>query len=389
VNSDTLITVTVPPQAAATVHTTVTTQVGTSSPSGSDQVTYTAAPAPTITGIVPTAGPVSGGTYVTITGTNLLGTYRVSFGTTAASTIVVYSSTSILVVSPSHAAGTVDITATTYSGTSSTSSADQFTYGNMPTVTGLNPTTGPTFGGTQVTITGTNFTGATSVYFGTKPAQSFKVNSATQITATSPTYGIAVVDVTVTTPDGTSPTSSADQYTYFAGGSPPHPIGLTPSGPAASSFSLVVHGPIRLALGQRAGQAVLTVIRSTAERAHVDAAFQPGVSLAASLGDLNSAQLILISKTEPPPLMDTFATAEPPANGFDHANARDSRLLQTGALANNWPAQLWDEHNLAIQRCIALDVRIKNHYFADLASLPIPFALANDQVSARDETWPG
>ena len=35
-----------------------------------------------------------------------------------------------------------------------------------PTVTDVNPNTGPTSGGTRVTITGTNFSGATAVRFG-------------------------------------------------------------------------------------------------------------------------------------------------------------------------------------------------------------------------------
>jgi hypothetical protein len=51
----------------------------------------------------------------------------------------------------------------------------------LPTITMLSPASGPA--GTQVTITGTNFTGATVVRFGDTPASSFVVNSATSITA--------------------------------------------------------------------------------------------------------------------------------------------------------------------------------------------------------------
>ncbi|MEU1851105.1 IPT/TIG domain-containing protein [Streptomyces sp. NPDC019990] len=66
----------------------------------------------------------------------------------------------------------------------------------------LNPNQGPTSGGNQVVITGTNFTGATSVKFGTKSA-TFTVDSATQITAVAPSNN-AAVQVTVTTPGGTT-----------------------------------------------------------------------------------------------------------------------------------------------------------------------------------------
>ena len=62
----------------------------------------------------------------------------------------------------------------------------QFTTSAPPTVTSLSPTSGPTGGGTSVTITGTSFTGATAVTFGATAATGFTVNSATQITATAP-----------------------------------------------------------------------------------------------------------------------------------------------------------------------------------------------------------
>jgi photosystem II stability/assembly factor-like uncharacterized protein len=83
-------------------------------------------------------------------------------------------------------------------------------------VTGLAPTSGPTQGGTSVVITGTSFTGATAVTFGATAATGYTVDSATQITATSPAASSGTVDVTVTTPGGgTSPTGgAADNFTY-------------------------------------------------------------------------------------------------------------------------------------------------------------------------------
>lgn len=86
---------------------------------------------------------------------------------------------------------------------------------NVPTVTGVAPNTGPQAGGTSVIIAGTNFTGATAVRFGVTAAASFTVNSATQITATSPA-GSGAVNVTVTTADGTSAAAAANLFTYAA-----------------------------------------------------------------------------------------------------------------------------------------------------------------------------
>jgi hypothetical protein len=86
-----------------------------------------------------------------------------------------------------------------------------------PTVTGVVPNSGPTTGGTSVTISGTGFTCVTAVNFGGTPAATFTVVNSTTITATSPP-GTGTVDVTVTTCNGTSPTSPADQFTFIASG---------------------------------------------------------------------------------------------------------------------------------------------------------------------------
>jgi hypothetical protein len=86
-----------------------------------------------------------------------------------------------------------------------------------PIVSALSPSTGSVDGGDSVTITGTGFTGATSVDFGSNPATNVVVNSDTSITATAPA-GTGTADVTVTTPLGTSVVGEADQFTYVLTG---------------------------------------------------------------------------------------------------------------------------------------------------------------------------
>ena len=110
-------------------------------------------------------------------------------------------------IDPAGSAGVVNITVQTPAGTSATSSADQFTYVILaPAVTGVSPNTGTSDGGTTVTITGTGLSGATGVLFGTTPAQGFTVNPDGTITAVSPAGVAGVVDITVQSPGGTSPT---------------------------------------------------------------------------------------------------------------------------------------------------------------------------------------
>ena len=78
------------------------------------------------------------------------------------------------------------VTVSTPGGTSATSAADEYTYIPAPTVTEVSPTSGRAGGGTTVTITGTNLTGASEVKFGANAATGVKAESPTQVTATSP-----------------------------------------------------------------------------------------------------------------------------------------------------------------------------------------------------------
>jgi hypothetical protein len=86
------------------------------------------APPPTVTAVTPKRGLGSGGTTVTVTGTNFSSPATVKFGEAPATKVTVNSSTSITVVSPPHAAGTVDVIVTTSGGSSATSKKDHFIY---------------------------------------------------------------------------------------------------------------------------------------------------------------------------------------------------------------------------------------------------------------------
>ncbi len=79
-----------------------------------------------------------------------------------------------------------------------------------PTVTKVAPKKGPA--GTNVTVKGTNLTGATAVYFGSVSAVSYTVSSAKSLVAVSPAQSAGPVDVTVSTPNGTSAASSKDLF---------------------------------------------------------------------------------------------------------------------------------------------------------------------------------
>ena len=112
-----------------------------------------------------------------------------------------------------------------------TSAVGELTFA-APIVRGLSPSSGSTSGGVRVTVTGAEFAPGAHVYFGSKAASNITDVSSTEIIASSPTATGGTVDVTVTTPDGTSATSSGDRFTYV---SPPPTVAVT--GPS-NSFQL-------------------------------------------------------------------------------------------------------------------------------------------------------
>ncbi len=134
-----------------------------------------------------------------------------------------------------------------------------------PTVTGVSPGSGTPAGGTNVTITGTNLAGATAVDFGSAAAD-ITSDSGNSITASSPP-GTGTVDVTVTTPDGTSLTSPADQFVYSLTTPAPVLTAVSPdTGPVEGGNSVTITGTnlenaTSVDFGQAAG--VITADSST------------------------------------------------------------------------------------------------------------------------------
>ncbi|WNE98318.1 IPT/TIG domain-containing protein [Streptomyces luomodiensis] len=227
--SATQITAVAPP-GSGTVLITVTTPGGTSN---GVAYSYTATPVPSLTGASPVQGPTSGGTTVTLTGTNLLGAVAVRFGPALASSFTVVSATQITAVAPP-GSGTVQITVVTPGGTSN---GVAFTYVTGPVLSAVSPGQGPVGGANSVTLTGSGLTGVTAVTFGSVPASSFTVVSATQINAVAPPGTAGPVQITVTGPGGTS-----NGVTYFYVGVPSLTGASPVQGPTSGGTTVTLTG---------------------------------------------------------------------------------------------------------------------------------------------------
>jgi hypothetical protein len=199
VDSSNLITAHVP-AGATSGPISVTTPGGIATSWGS--FTVTLPQPPTISSFAPTSGTV--GTSVDIQGTGFIGATSVKFNGATDASFVVNSSTGITAHVPSGASsGTISVTTAVGTG----ASAASFTViPPPPTITSFSPTSG--HAGQQVTIIGSNFTGATSVKLGGSPA-TFTVDSATKITATVPTIPHGFYKWSVATSSGTGNSTSS------------------------------------------------------------------------------------------------------------------------------------------------------------------------------------
>src|SRR4029077_17356995 len=241
---DSLLRVTSPPGTASSVpvDVTVTTPLGTSPTSAADQFTYGPSPPPAVTVVSPNSGPTNGGASVNISGSGLADAIAVTFGSTPAFSFVALDDGLIQAISPPGTASTtVDVTVTTRAGTTAATSGDRFTFTPASptlTVATVGPSAGPSVGSTVVFITGSGLGTATAVNFGPLRCSSFVALSDGLIRAVSPTGAVGTVDVTVTTPAGTSPRSSGDVFSYTPT-PPPTVTAVTPASGGAGSATYI------------------------------------------------------------------------------------------------------------------------------------------------------
>jgi len=163
--------------------------------------------APIISGVAPNQGPVSGGTSVTISGSNFSAITDVQFNYISATSFTIVDSNTITAVTPGTGNTTALVSVSIDTTSNSYNFANQFTYIAAPVISLISPASGDTYGGIPVTITGSNFVIGAAVTINSIPLTGLII-TATSITGITPALPIGVYNIVVTNPDGQSSTVS-------------------------------------------------------------------------------------------------------------------------------------------------------------------------------------
>jgi hypothetical protein len=180
--------------------------VSVSNPGGTATGVFNYDSVPTISGIAPEQGPVSGGTSVVISGSGFVAGTSVTVGGQACASLTLVSQTSAVCTTPPGTAGPATISVSNPGGSVNA----LFTYDDAPTLTSISPSVGTVNGGTTITLTGSGFIAGTTVSVGSNPCSSVVLNSPASLSCVTPAGTAGVVQVAVSNPGGTA----AGFFTY-------------------------------------------------------------------------------------------------------------------------------------------------------------------------------
>jgi hypothetical protein len=218
---------------------------------------------------------------------------------------------------------------------------------SAPAVTSISPTSGA--GSTVVTVSGTDFFAlGTTVSFGSNAATNVIVTSPNQLTAIAPS-GCGTVDVIVTTADGASATSLADQFTYsstcggdFTISASPTSLSTQQGGSGISTISTTLvgsAGTVNLSAGvspsgptASVSPAAVSAGNSSTLTVNVGASVATGaytVTVTGSEGANTHSTTVTVTVTAPPPPADFTISASPTSLSIQRGGSGTSTISTT------------------------------------------------------------
>ncbi|MEE8142248.1 MAG: IPT/TIG domain-containing protein [Planctomycetota bacterium] len=196
-------------------------------------------PLPTLTMVSPRNGDISGGTVLTLTGTNFQVGAIVIVGDGLGTSVSVDSVMQITATTPVGSGGSVDVIVQNPDGEIALL-ADGYTYTITPTISALYPTAGSDAGGTDITISGSDFVPGLAVTVGGTSATVQQVTSSA-VVCTTPAGVAGAADVVVTNPGMLSDTLGGG-YTYLAQADPTISSISPSSGDTAGGTTVTFNG---------------------------------------------------------------------------------------------------------------------------------------------------
>jgi hypothetical protein len=247
----------------------------------------------------------------------------------------------------------------------------QIDVADPPTITGISPGSGPTAGGTVVTITGTDLATVGTVTFGGTMAASFTVDSTTQITATTPAGAAGAVDVGVVAFGGSF--TQVDGFTYVAPASTDATLsGLQPSAgtldpafdPGTLDYSLAVGNEIdSLVVTPTAADAAATIAvdgqavgSGMASQTIPLAVGTTNVQVVVTAEDGTTVIEYALSVTRAP-LVRPDPSEDPEVMALLNAQASSVRRMAQSQITN-FHRRLEQLHNEGDRRTSSMDVRL-------------------------------
>ncbi len=203
---------------------------------------YNFGAAPTVSSISPSNGPATGGTSLSIQGSNLYVGISVTVGGLNCTNVNIISSNSLTCVSPANGFGAKSIVLTNIDAqTVSIANAFSYNSGMPPSVFFSIPSSGLSVGGTSISISGSGFLNGATVSIGGLSCRNISVVSASLITCQTPAGNYGAKSIIVINPDAQSATL-ANGFSYIAGLAPVI-LSVSPStGSATGSTPLSISG---------------------------------------------------------------------------------------------------------------------------------------------------
>ncbi|OME91639.1 IPT/TIG domain-containing protein [Paenibacillus lautus] len=259
-------------------------------------------PAPTISGMSPSSGLVTGNNVIEINGSNFVSGATAQFGTTEVPATFVRSTLLRAKVPAASSAGSVDIKVTNPDGQVAVLS-NGYKYVEQvfpaPTISSLSPSSGLVTGNNLIDINGSNFVSGATAQFGTTEVPATFVRSTLLRVKVPAASSAGSVDIKVTNPDG-QVAVLLDGYTYTLPAPAPAPVitSISPNSGVLTGGNVVVINGANFLNGVNAQfgnvqVAATTFVSSNQLRVKVPAGISSGmVDITIINPDGKSAQLI-------------------------------------------------------------------------------------------------